>query len=172
MLKLRSCEAIKVLRPMRDESESPGSRPEEKQRIKLQLIYDPRLALSVTIGLDDIQDLQDPLAIRENTQLLLEQKHVIRQITDLLINIEALRGTHYFHLTMTLELKPVSDLYRKLFEITIIPDHANFIYDQERMRLKLIVTNILDRDIITTGYWIRTVYRPSVLEMLQSHLCK
>ena len=94
---------------MRDKSERPGSGPEEQDAIKLQLINDSGLRIMITVSLYDIQDLQNPLTIGKYPELLLEQEHIISQIPDLLINVEALTGTDHLDTTVTLELEPITN---------------------------------------------------------------
>lgn len=162
----RRGETVEVRRPVRDEGEGPRACPEQEEGIEAKLIHDPGLTVAVAGGLHDIQDLEDTLTIGENPELLIEQVHIISQVTDFLVDIKALGGTDDLDLAMPLEFEPVPDRHREGLKASIVPDHADFINNEERPRLKLIVTDILHGNIVTAGDTISRVDRPATSQML------
>jgi hypothetical protein len=125
--------------------------PEEEQGIKFELIHHTRFRLRITGSFRDIQEFQNPFAIGEDPEFLLQKEHFIRQLPELLINVKILGSHDDLHMTVSLKFEPVSDLRLEVFEISIIPDHTDFIDNQEGVRGELIESDLRVIDEITTG---------------------
>lgn len=162
----RRCEAVKVRRPVGNEGEGPGACPEQEDGIKAELIHNPGLTVTITGSLDDIQDFQDTLAIGEDPEFLIEQKHIVSQVTDFLVDVEALGGTNDLDFTMPLELEPIPDRDRERLKTAVIPNHADFINNEKRPRLKLEITDVFDGDIVAARNPISGIDRPTTGKML------
>ena len=65
----------------------------------------------------------------EDPEILVYKIHIIGQITELLINIKSLTEEIYTTMMMPLITKPFDNFRIHLFEVTIIPNKADFIYE-------------------------------------------
>lgn len=137
---LVSHKGIKILGILRDKGKPPGTAPEQQKGIKLQVLINLARGLSRSF----IEDcpLDNPFGIGENPEFLFDKVHFIRKVTDFLVNIKSLGEQIDSDFTVALELEPVPDLGVEVFEIAVVPDHADFINEENRVGGEFYISNI------------------------------
>lgn len=145
MFLFRDSVRVEVFRPFGDVGECPI--PEREHH---EVFADT--GFSFRGGLSDNHFANNTFAEGKNTHEIGMKKHTIAEIAKLLVYIESLACHVDFYMVMTLELEEVTDSGFEYLVIAIIPNHANFIEQEQGTSFRDELTKVLDIKMTDTGH--------------------
>ena len=136
---------VKVLGPFRNVSESPVPEGEH-----YEVFGDAGFCFGGGLGEDDFAD--DAFTEGKNTEEVGMEEHAVTKVTKFLVYIECLRCHVYFDMIMALEFEEVTNTRLEYLIVTVIPNHANFVQQQQGSGFRYEVAEMLNIEMTNTGH--------------------
>lgn len=146
---------------MRDEGKEDGAAPEQERAVKLEVLVNPGGAVGG--GLYQTRDPEDTTAKSPDPEKRFNQVHLITEVTDFLVYVKGLRSHYNRQMVMTLELEEITDSGIKIFEASVVPNHADLINDDQTFRRECFVAYVLVADPLGTQYLLGAEDVPALL---------
>lgn len=134
VFKLRNLKGIKILCILRDIGKLNGSAPEKQKGVKLHIIRKVGLPLGVLTGMYNRDCLVDPAGQGKAVAEVPDQVHLVRQVTEFLVNVKTLGKQIHRVVVMPLELEIVTGMVLEVLKIPGVPDHTDLIHKYDRFR--------------------------------------
>lgn len=164
----RHVPGIEVRDPVRYVRHDPAAENPHKERADLDTVSDPSL-----IGGRWFHDLQLPpdlFCVAEPSAEAEAHIHAVTQVPDLLVHIECLTEQVDLDLELPLEFEPVPNRRVEFLKVTVIPDHADLVDEQDAATREHGVADVFVRHLIGSGDRTGAVHMPLLLFVLQGEL--